>query len=81
VPAPISKLTATTIEGVYKLLKIKSMPLITMFSVLQNCSDYHFSIEKAKSAFGYNPEISLEEGTKRTADWFKTMPQDIKVKR
>lgn len=81
IPAALSKLTGRTIEGIYKLLRIKTMPLITMFSVLQNCVDYHFSIEKARSKFGYNPAISLEEGTRRTAEWFKTMPRDIKVKR
>lgn len=81
IPALISKTTAFTVESIYKLLRIKTMPLITMFSVLQNCDNYHFSIEKAKRLFGYNPEISLEEGTKRAAKWFKEMPKDIKVKR
>ena len=80
-PSWLSKFTATTIEGIYKLLKIKTMPLITMFSVLQNCVDYHFSIEKARNRFNYNPEFSLQQGTKNTAEWFKTMPKDIKVKR
>ncbi len=81
VPSPLSKLTARTVEGVYRLFRIKSMPLITMFSVLQNCSDYHFSIEKAKSRFGYSPAVSLEQGTKNTAAWYLTMPKDIKIKR
>jgi len=80
-PSQLSILTAKTIEGFYHLFKIKTMPLITLFSVEQNCHDYHFSIEKARKCFGYNPEISLEEGTKRTAEWFRTMPNNIKVKR
>ncbi|NCA66843.1 MAG: NAD(P)-dependent oxidoreductase, partial [Clostridia bacterium] len=81
VPAFLSKLTGRTVEGFYKLFRIKTMPMITMFSVLQNCVDYHFSIDKARVNFGYNPEVSLEEGTKRTAIWFNTMPKDLKVKR
>ncbi|MDD4316061.1 MAG: NAD(P)-dependent oxidoreductase [Clostridia bacterium] len=81
VPSPLSKLTARTVEGFYRLFRIKSMPLITMFSVLQNCSDYHFSIEKAASRFGYAPSITLEQGTRNTAAWYLTMPKDIKVKR
>ncbi len=80
-PGSVSRLTAMTVEGIYHLLRIKTMPLITLFSVEQNCRDYHFSIEKARQRFGYNPAISLEEGTKRTAAWFLTMPPDIKVKR
>lgn len=80
-PSGIAKLTGRLVEGFYRFFHIKSMPLITMFSILQNCVDYHFSIEKAREKFGYNPEVSLEEGTKRTAGWFNTMPKDIKVKR
>lgn len=80
-PSQLSRFTAKTIEGVYHLFKIKTMPLITLFSVEQNSHDYHFSIKKAEKKFGYSPGISLEEGTKRTADWFRTMPNNIKVKR
>jgi nucleoside-diphosphate-sugar epimerase len=36
-------------------------------SVSRRCPD----ITKAKSAFNYNPKISLEEGLKRTIDWYK----------
>jgi nucleoside-diphosphate-sugar epimerase len=81
VPSPLAKLAARTIEATYKLFRIKTMPKITMFTTLQNCGDYHFSIEKARRMFGYNPEVTLEEGTRRTAEWYKTMPQNIKVKR
>ena len=28
------------------------------------------SIDKAKKILGYNPQISLEEGLKKTRDWF-----------
>ncbi|HPD02505.1 MAG TPA: NAD(P)-dependent oxidoreductase [Eubacteriales bacterium] len=80
-PAPLAKLAAYFVEGVFKLIRSETMPKITLFSVLQNSVDYHFSIEKARRAFGYSPAVSQEEGTARTAAWFNTMPQNIKVKR
>ena len=32
--------------------------------------DRHYSIQKAVSELGYKPQISLEEGMKRTAEWY-----------
>ena len=81
VPSFLSKILATTVETFYRIFKIKTMPLITMFSVLQNSGHYHFSIEKAQKAFNYSPKFTLEQGTKNTAEWFKTQPNNIKVKR
>jgi nucleoside-diphosphate-sugar epimerase len=31
-----------------------------------------FSIEKARRLLGYEPKVSLEEGLRRTADWYKS---------
>jgi nucleoside-diphosphate-sugar epimerase len=36
-------------------------------SVSRRCPD----ITKARNEFGYNPKISLEEGLKKTVDWYK----------
>ena len=33
--------------------------------------DRAFDISKAKKILGYNPKINLDEGLKRTADWYK----------
>lgn len=80
-PAPLSIFTARCIEGVYRLERSRTMPLITLFSVEQNCRDYHFSIEKARSRFGYDPAVDMREATRRTAAWYRSMPDNIKVKR
>lgn len=69
-PAPLAKLTATLVEGFYKLFFIKKAPLITRFTVYQNCADYSFSTKKLE-ATGYKKVYSEEEGIKRTVEYFK----------
>lgn len=71
-PAPIAKFVACTVELFYKVFAIKKAPLITRFSVYQNCDHYNFSIEKLK-AIGHTPAVSMEEGIKRTCDWINEL--------
>ena len=74
VPAFLAKAFATLVEGVYKLFGIKKAPLITKFSVWQNCADYSFSIEKIKSV-GFEKKYSMEEGVKRTCNWINSLKE------
>ena len=68
-PAPLAKLVAAIVEGTYKLLCIKKAPLITRFTVCQNCADYSFSTEKLE-AVGYKKLFSEDEGIRRTVEYF-----------
>ena len=69
-PAPLAKLTAMMVEGFYKLFHIKKAPLITRFTVYQNCADYSFSTRKIE-ATGYKKVYSEDEGIRRTVEYFK----------
>lgn len=69
-PAPLAKLTAFLVEAFYTLFHIKKAPLITRFTVYQNCGDYSFSTKKIE-ATGYKKVYSEEEGIKRTVGYFK----------
>ena len=69
VPAGIAKVFACLVEGIYKLFRIKKVPLITKFSVWQNCADYHFDISKILST-GYKKEYSVSDGIKNTCKWY-----------
>lgn len=75
VPGPLAKLVAFDVELWYKLFRIKKAPLITKFSVWQNCADYSFSIEKLKNA-GYTPTVDMDEGVKRTVDWINSLENE-----
>ncbi|KAF3933898.1 hypothetical protein ABW19_dt0204383 [Dactylella cylindrospora] len=46
-------------------------PGLTVFRVKYSCAHRYFDIRKAKDLIGYEPEITLTEGLKRTIEWFK----------
>ena len=71
-PSFMSKIIATLVEGFYYTFHIKIAPLITKFSVYQNCNDYSFSIDKIKS-IGYKPKYTMEQGVKNTCDWINSL--------
>lgn len=71
-PGWMSKCVASVVEGTYKLFCIKKAPLITKFSVWQNCADYSFSIKKLLST-GFKPKYSMQEGIKNTCDWINSL--------
>lgn len=74
---PLAKLSACLVEGVYKLFFIKKAPLITRFSVYQNCTDYSFSIQKLTNA-GYKPKFAKQDGIKNTVNWIKGLNNETK---
>ena len=59
------------IEGAYHLLGKKNEPPMTRFIAQQLAKSHWFSMDNAKNDFAYQPEISIEEGLKRTARWVK----------
>lgn len=68
-PAPLARLAACLVEGTYRLFCIKKAPLITRFTVSQNCADYSFSTRKLEQT-GYERLYSEDEGIKRTVAYF-----------
>lgn len=74
---PLAIASACLVEGVYKLFFIKNAPLITRFSVYQNCTDYSFSIQKLLSC-GYKPRFTKEQGIKNTVNWIKGLQDERK---
>ena len=69
---PFAKATACMIEGIYHLFFIKKAPLITRFSVYQNCADYSFNTNKLQSK-GYKMVVPMQDGIKRTVDWINSL--------
>lgn len=71
-PAPLAKMVANIVEGTYKFFHIKKAPLITRFSIWQNCSDYNFSIDKLKST-GFTAPYTFQKGIENTVAWFNSI--------
>ncbi len=57
------------LEVIYKIIPLKGEPRMTRFVAAQLAKSHYFSHEKANRDFGYDPEISNEEGMKRTMEW------------
>ncbi len=64
------------LEKIFKILGInKPEPPMTRFVALNLGKSHYFSHEKAKNDFGYVPEISIEEGLKRTFAYRKSIKE------
>lgn len=74
---PLAKFSACMVEFIYKIFFIKKAPLITRFSVYQNCEDYSFSIQKLQSV-GYAPKFTKQQGIKNTVNWIKELNNETK---
>jgi nucleoside-diphosphate-sugar epimerase len=53
------------LEGLYKTTRIKAEPPMTRFLALQLSQSHTYDIGKARRDFGYDPEITVEEGMRR----------------
>lgn len=58
------------LEKIYSMIRSSQPPLITTYRVQNGGKNYFFSIEKAKSILGFSPTISLEEGIRKTVQWY-----------
>lgn len=58
-------------EFVYRTLNLKSEPPMTRFLAAQLATSHWFDISAARRDFGYEPQISTEEGMKRLGNWLR----------
>jgi len=70
-PYFLAKGLAMLVEGVYKALSIDSPPPLTDYRVSLVAKDFFFSSERAMKELGYLPKVSIEEGARRTVEWFR----------
>ncbi len=60
---------ASVFEAPYRLLRLRSRPLLTRHAVLLLGRDQEFPAAKAREDFGFRPSVSLEEGIRRSVAW------------
>jgi len=59
------------LELFYTIFKIKNPPLLSRSRINMFYDNLEFSVEKAKKELGFTSEISLEQGIKKTVEWYK----------
>ncbi len=72
IPYGIAMTAAQIYYSMHRLLGIKSEPFLTPYRINNGGKDYHFSIQKLKTHFGYKPKVDFEEAIRRTVDWYRT---------
>ncbi len=62
---------ACLMEWVWKILRKKSRPLLTKYTVKNLGSRLRFTIQKAENLLDWLPPVSYEVGFQKTMDWLK----------
>jgi nucleoside-diphosphate-sugar epimerase len=57
------------LEKVYTLFKLKGEPRMTRFVARELSTAHWFDLSAARRDFGYQPEVSFEEGIERLRAW------------
>lgn len=59
------------LEAVYRTFRIRSEPMMTRFVADELASSHWFDINAARRDLGYAPQVSIEEGLEKLADYLK----------
>lgn len=70
VPAGVAYAVGAALEAVHTVLRIKAEPRMTRFLARELSTSHWFDIGAARRDFGYEPEVTTEEGLARLAAWF-----------
>jgi nucleoside-diphosphate-sugar epimerase len=60
------------LEKVYGLLNLKSEPRMTRFVAKELSTSHWFDLSAARNDFGYQPEVTFDEGMECLRKWLKT---------
>lgn len=67
---------AVAMEALWRLLRIRTRPLLTTYTVKNLGSRFRYTIKKAESELGWKPGISYQEGFTMTMQWLKTLDRE-----
>lgn len=81
IPYGVAYAAALVMEGVWSLLRLKTRPLLTTYTVKNLGSRLQFSIEKANRELHWKPPVSFKDGFDETMRWLKTLDREaLKLK-
>lgn len=73
IPYFVAKPIAIAMEKTFKSLSISTPPPLTDYRISLVAKDFYFSSEKAIKELGYKPTVSLEEGIRKTVNWYHSL--------
>jgi nucleoside-diphosphate-sugar epimerase len=71
IPPALARMAGRSMEACWRLLRIKSEPLLTRFMAEQLCTSHWFDGSAARRDFGYVAPISIDQGLEIMARQFK----------
>jgi nucleoside-diphosphate-sugar epimerase len=66
---PAARRVGAVLEGMYRTLRIAAEPPMTRFLASQLGTSHYFNISRAQQDFGYEAEVTTEEGMRRLGAW------------
>lgn len=68
---PVARAIGAALEFVYRAFRLKGEPRLTRFLASELAMSHYYDISRAINELGYRPQVSIEEGLRRTAAYFK----------
>ena len=67
----LASFAGTLLETFYRTFRLSGEPRMTRFVAKELSTAHWFDLSAAKDDFGYQPEISIDEGLKHLRDWLQ----------
>lgn len=67
----IAYLAGALLETIYKNLRLAGEPRMTRFVARELATAHWFDLSAARRAFGYQPQVSIDEGMERLRHWLQ----------
>lgn len=77
VPFSLAWLLGASLEGAWRVARIRREPSMTRFLAAQLAMSHYFDISRAREAFGYSPRISISEGMRKLAETLRNSGPNV----
>jgi nucleoside-diphosphate-sugar epimerase len=67
----LAMVAGTILETAYRLLRLPGEPRMTRFVAKEMSTAHWFDLAAAKNDFGYQPEVTIDEGMMRLQQWLQ----------
>ncbi len=71
VPLGLARVVGRTLEGAWSMLGKEGEPPITEYAAVSLATTHTYDLTAARRDLAYNPQVSVEEGTRRIIAWLK----------